>query len=322
MTEKMNIVEAVNAALADELENDEDVVIYGEDVGEDGGVFRATEGLQEEYGEERCFSSPLAESGIVGTGVGMAVHGLRPVVEIQFSGFSYLAFHQIKEHAARMRMRSRGTFEVPMTIRAPYGGGINALEHHCESPEAFYAHAQGLHVVIPSNPQDTYSLLRKSIQLDDPVVFLEPKQTYRAFKEEVDREKEVELEKSKVRQEGDDVTIVSWGAMMPLVEEVVEEKEVSAEIVDLRTIYPTDFDTVTESIEKTGRAMVVHEAPKTAGFGAEVATRIQEEAILHMEAPVERVTSPDVPYPIYKLEDYYMPGKKRVEKGLENVLEF
>lgn len=322
MSEKMNIVEAVNAALEDEMESDEDVVVYGEDVGEDGGVFRATEGLQEDFGEERCFSSPLAESGIVGTGIGMSMHGLRPVAEIQFSGFSYLAFHQLKEHAARMRMRSRGTFEVPLTVRAPYGGGINALEHHCESPESFYAHAQGLHVVIPGTPQDTYSLLRESIQLDDPVVFLEPKQTYRAFKQEVDREKDVELEKARVAREGDDVTLVAWGAMLPVAEDAADEIDASVEIIDPRTIYPTDFETIIESVEKTGRAAVLHEAPKTAGFGAEISSRIQEEAILKLEAPVERITSPDVPYPIYRLEDYYMPGKKRAKKGLKNVLEF
>ncbi|MFB6292270.1 MAG: alpha-ketoacid dehydrogenase subunit beta [Candidatus Nanohaloarchaea archaeon] len=322
MTEEMNLVEAVNAALHDEMEADEDVIVYGEDVGEDGGVFRATKELQEDFGRERCFSSPLAESGIAGTAIGMSLYGFRPVVEMQFSGFSYLAFHQIKEHAARFRMRSRGEREVPLTVRAPYGGGIQALEHHQESPEAFYSHAQGLHVVIPSNPQDTYSLLRSSIQLDDPVVFLEPKKIYRAFKEEVDRDKEVELEKSRVVQEGDDATVVAWGAMIPLVKEVAEEADASLEIIDLRTIYPTDFEPVYESIEKTGRAMVVHEAPKTAGFGAEVATRIQENEILKMEAPVKRVTSPDVPYPLYNLEKHYMPGKKRVKKGLDELLEF
>ncbi|MFB6204296.1 MAG: alpha-ketoacid dehydrogenase subunit beta [Candidatus Nanohaloarchaea archaeon] len=322
MTEEMNIVQAVNSALEDEMESDESVVVYGEDVGEDGGVFRATEGLQEKFGEERCYSSPLAESGTVGTGIGMAIYGMRPVTEIQFSGFSYLAFHQLKEHAARMRERSRGDYTVPMTVRAPYGGGISALEHHSESPEAFYSHAQGLHVVIPSNPQDTYSLLRKSIQLDDPVVFLEPKKIYRAFKEEVDREREVELEKAAVRQEGDDATIVTWGAMVPVAEDASDNVDASIEIIDLRTIYPTDFETVIDSVRKTGRAMVLHEAPKTAGFGAEVASRIQEEAILKMEAPVERVTGPDVPYPLYKLEDFYMPGVKRATKGLERVLEF
>lgn len=322
MKEEMNIVEAVNKAIEDEMEKDEDVVVYGEDVGEDGGVFRATAGLQDQFGEERCFSSPLAESGIVATGIGMSLKGMRPVVEMQFSGFSYLAFHQLKEHAARMRTRSRGTFEVPLTVRAPYGGGINALEHHSESPEAFYAHAEGLHVVIPSTPQDTYSLLRKSIQLDDPVVFLEPKKMYRAFSEEVDTEKEVELEKARIAQEGDDLTLITWGAMVPKAEEAVKDLDASIEIVDLRTIYPTDFETVIESVKKTGRAAVLHEAPKSGGFGAEVAARINEEAILHLEAPVERVTGPDVPYPLYRLEDDYEPSKKQVKKGIEETLNF
>jgi len=322
MGEKMNIVEAVNAAIHDEMAEDEDVVVYGEDVGEDGGVFRATEDLQNDFGEERCFSSPLAESGIAGTAIGMSLYGFRPVVEMQFSGFSYLAFHQIKEHAARFRIRSRGDYNVPMTVRAPYGGGINALEHHQESPESYFAHAEGLHVVIPSTPQDTYSLLRKSIQLDDPVVFLEPKKTYRAFKEEVDRDKEVELEKSRIVQEGDDVTLIAWGAMVPVAEDAADEIDASVEIVDPRTIYPTDFETIIESVEKTGRAMVLHEAPKSVGFGAEITTRIQENAILSMEAPVERVTAPDVPYPLYTLEDFYMPNKKRAVKGLKRVLDF
>lgn len=321
-SEKMNIVEAVNAALNDEMEADEDVVVFGEDVGEDGGVFRATKGIQEEFGEDRCWSSPLAESGIVGTAVGMAAYGMRPVPEIQFSGFSYLGFYQLKEHAARMRYRSRGTLQAPMTVRAPYSGGINALEHHSESPEAFFAHSQGLHVVIPSTPQDAYSLLRASIQLDDPVVFLEPKKTYRAFKGEVDREKEVELEKARIAQEGDDITLIAWGAMIPLAEEAAEQVDASVEIVDLRTIYPTDFETVLESVNKTGRAVVLHEAPKTAGFGAELVSRINEKEILSLEAPVKRVTGPDVPMPFYKLEDYYLPNKKRVVNGLEETLEF
>lgn len=322
MSEKMNIVEAVNAALHDEMEEDEKVIAYGEDVGEDGGVFRATEGLQDEFGEQRCFSSPLAESGIAGTAIGMSLYGFRPVVEMQFSGFSYLAFYQMKEHAARMRIRSRGDYTVPLTMRAPYGGGINALEHHQESPEAFFAHAEGLHVVIPSTPQDTYSLLRKSIQTDDPVVFLEPKKIYRAFKGEVDREKEVELEKARVVQEGEDATLIAWGAMIPIAEDAADEIDADIEIIDLRTIYPTDFETIYASVEKTGRAMVLHEAPKSAGFGAEIASRIQEEEILHMEAPVERVTGPDIPYPLYTLEDYYMPNKKRAKKGLERLLRF
>ncbi|MFB6215570.1 MAG: alpha-ketoacid dehydrogenase subunit beta [Candidatus Aenigmatarchaeota archaeon] len=322
MGEKMNIVEAVNAALRDEMKSDENVVVYGEDVGEDGGVFRATKDLQDEFGEDRCWSSPLAESGIAGTAIGMAAYGMRPVPEIQFSGFSYLAFYQLKEHAARMRTRTRGGLEAPITVRAPYSGGINALEHHSESPEAFFAHSQGLHVVIPSTPQDTYSLLRKSIQLDDPVVFLEPKKTYRAFREEVDREKDVKLEKARVAREGEDLTLIAWGAMMPLAEKAADDIDADIEIVDLRTIYPTDFETVLESVKKTGRAVILHEAPKTAGFGAELTSRINEEAILHLEAPVKRVTGPDVPMPFYTLEDYYLPNKKRLTKGIQETLEF
>ncbi len=319
---KMNVIEAVNEALRDEMDADENVIVYGEDVGEDGGVFRATKDLQDEFGEKRCFSSPLAESGIAGTAIGMSLYGFRPVIEMQFSGFSYLAFYQIKEHASRMRIRSRGDYEVPLTMRAPYGGGIRALEHHQESPETFYAHSQGLHVVIPSNPQDAYSLLRKSIQLDDPVVFLEPKKIYRAFKEDVDKEKEINLEKANIIQEGEDATLIAWGAMVPLAKEVVQSMEASIEIIDLRSIYPTDFETIISSVKKTGRAVVLHEAPKTGGFGAEIAARIQEEAILHMESPVERIAAPDVPYPLYTLEDYYMPNENRLKKGLKAALDF
>lgn len=322
MTEEMNVVEAVREAIHDEMENDEDVVAYGEDVGEDGGVFRATDGLQEEFGEERIFSSPLAESGIAGTAIGMSLYGMKPVVEMQFSGFSYLAFHQMKEHASRFRTRSRGEYTVPMTLRAPYGGGISALEHHQESPETFFSHAQGLRVVIPSTPQDTYSLLRKSIQLDDPVVFLEPKKIYRAFKEEVDRDKEVELETSRIVQKGGDVTLIAWGAMVPVAEDAADEIDASVEIVDPRTIHPMDYEPIIESVKKTGRAVILHEAPRSGGFGAEISSRIQENAILKMEAPVERVTAPDVPYPLYTLEDYYIPNKERAVNGLKRVLNF
>ncbi len=320
--DEMNIVEAVNEALRDEMKSDEKVITYGEDVGEDGGVFRATKGLQEEFGDKRCFSSPLAESGIAGTAIGMSLYGFRPVVEMQFSGFSYLAFHQIKEHASRMRIRSRGDYNVPLTVRAPYGGGISALEHHQESPETLFSHAQGLHVVIPSTPQDAYSLLRKSIQLDDPVVFLEPKKTYRAFREEVDRDREVELREARTVRDGEDVTLIAWGAMIPVAEEAADEVNADVEIIDPRTIHPMDYDAIIESVKKTGRAMILHEAPKSGGWGAEIASRIQEETILHMEASVERVAAPDVPYPLYTLEDFYMPNKKRAVKGLKRVLEF
>lgn len=322
MSDKLNIVEAVREALYDELESNENVIAYGEDVGLDGGVFRATKDLQEEFGEERVFSTPVAEAGIVGTGVGMAVKGLRPVAEIQFSGFMYQAFHQIKQHVSRYRMKTHGNMNLAMTIRAPYGGGISALEHHCESPENFYVHMQGVHVVIPSDPQSAYSLLRKSIQLDDPVIFLEPKKSYRAFKQDVNRDKEMELGKADVKTEGDDITVIAWGAMVPVVENALEDMEVSVELIDLRTIQPADFETVINSVEKTGRAVVVHEAPKTGGFGGELAARINEEAILHLEAPVKRVTGPDVPYPLYSLEDHYMVNENKVKDGIKDTLEF
>lgn len=322
MTEKLNIVEAVREAIHDELEEDDDVLVYGEDVGEDGGVFRATKDLQEEFGEERVFSTPVAEAGIIGTGVGMSVKGLRPVAEIQFSGFMVQAFHQIKQHVSRYRMKTHGNMPLPMTIRAPYGGGISALEHHCESPENFYTHMQGVRVVIPSDPQSAYSLLRKSIQLDDPVIFLEPKKSYRAFKEEVDTDQEMEIGDADIKREGEDITVVTWGAMVPVVEDALEETDASVELIDLRTIQPADFETIIESVEKTGRAVVVHEAPKTGGFGAEIASRINEEAILHLEAPVNRVTGPDVPYPIYRLEDHYMVDENQVKDGIKETLNF
>jgi len=322
MTEKMNIIEAINAALHDEMEADENVIVYGEDVGEDGGVFRATEGLQDEFGEERCFSSPLAESGIAGTAVGMSLYGLNPVIEMQFSGFSYLAFHQLKEHASRFRTRTRGDYTAPLTVRAPYGGGISALEHHQESPETIFSQSKGIQTVIPSTPQDAYSLLRKSIQKDDPVMFLEPKKTYRAFKEEVDRDKEVNLNNSRIVQEGKDLTLISWGAMIPLAEEAAEKVDADIEIIDVRTIHPNDYDEIIDSVEKTGRAAILHEDSKTSGMGGEIAAKIQEKAILHMEAPVERITAPDVPYPLYTLEDEYMPDKQQVINGIKKALNF
>jgi len=322
MTEKMNIIEAINAALHDEMEADENVIVYGEDVGEDGGVFRATEGLQDEFGEERCFSSPLAESGIAGTAVGMSLYGLNPVIEMQFSGFSYLAFHQLKEHASRFRTRTRGDYTAPLTVRAPYGGGISALEHHQESPETIFSQSKGIQRVIPSTPQDAYSLLRKSIQKDDPVMFLEPKKTYRAFKEEVDRDKEVNLNNSRIVQEGKDLTLISWGAMIPLAEEAAEKVDADIEIIDVRTIHPNDYDEIIDSVEKTGRAAILHEDSKTSGMGGEIAAKIQEKAILHMEAPVERITAPDVPYPLYTLEDEYMPDKQQVINGIKKALNF
>ena len=324
-TQNLTLVQAVRDGLKCELERDDDVVVFGEDVGENGGVFRATQGLHEEFGEERVFDTPLAESGIVGTAVGMAAYGMVPVPEIQFSGFMYPGFDQIVSHAARMRTRSRGRFTVPMTLRAPYGGGIRAPEHHSESKEAFYTHEAGLKVAVPSTPHDTKGLLAAAIRDPDPVVFLEPKLIYRAFREEVPEEPyTVELGDAAVRREGTDVSVFTWGAMTRPTLEAAENLagEVDAEVVDLRTLSPMDWDAIVDSFRKTGRAVVVHEAPKTGGLGAEIAATIQEEALLYQEAPVQRVTGFDTPFPLYALEDYYMPEAARIEDGIRETVTF
>jgi pyruvate dehydrogenase E1 component beta subunit len=324
-TQNLTLVQAVRDGLKCELERDDDVVVFGEDVGENGGVFRATQGLHEEFGEERVFDTPLAESGIVGTAVGMAAYGMVPVPEIQFSGFMYPGFDQIVSHAARMRTRSRGRFTVPMTLRAPYGGGIRAPEHHSESKESFYTHEAGLKVAVPSTPHDTKGLLAAAIRDPDPVVFLEPKLIYRAFREEVPEEPyTVELGDAAVRREGTDVSVFTWGAMTRPTLEAAENLagEVDVEVVDLRTLSPMDWDTIVDSFRKTGRAVVVHEAPKTGGLGAEIAATIQEEALLYQEAPVQRVTGFDTPFPLYALEDYYMPEAARIEDGIRETVTF
>ena len=323
-TQNLTLVQAVRDGLKCELERDDDVVVFGEDVGENGGVFRATQGLHEEFGEERVFDTPLAESGIVGTAVGMAAYGMVPVPEIQFSGFMYPGFDQIVSHAARMRTRSRGRFTVPMTLRAPYGGGIRAPEHHSESKEAFYTHEAGLKVVVPSTPHDTKGLLAAAIRDPDPVVFLEPKLIYRAFREDVPEEPyTVELGEAAVRREGTDVSVFTWGAMTrPTLEAADNLDDIDAEVVDLRTLSPMDWDTIVDSFRKTGRAVVVHEAPKTGGLGAEIAATIQEEALLYQEAPVRRVTGFDTPFPLYALEDYYMPEAARIEDGIRETVTF
>ncbi|MFB6119312.1 alpha-ketoacid dehydrogenase subunit beta [Halosegnis sp.] len=324
-TQNLTLVQAVRDGLKGELARDDDVVVFGEDVGKNGGVFRATQGLYEEFGEDRVFDTPLAESGIVGTAIGMAAYGMRPVPEIQFSGFMYPAFDQIVSHAARLRTRSRGRFSVPMTLRAPYGGGIRAPEHHSESKEAFYTHEAGLKVVVPSTPHDTKGLLAASIRDPDPVVFLEPKLIYRAFREEVpDESYTVDLGEAAVRREGADVSVFTWGAMTRPTLEAAENLagEIDVEVVDLRTLSPMDWDTIIDSFEKTGRAVVVHEAPKTGGLGAEIAATIQEEALLYQEAPVKRVTGFDTPFPLYALEDYYMPEATRIEDGIRETVTF
>lgn len=326
MANKINIVQAVNQALMNEMERDERVVVYGEDVGVEGGVFRATVGLQEKFGEKRAFDTPLAESAIVGTGVGMAINGLKPVVEMQFMGFSYPAFNQIISHVSRMRNRSRGRFTVPMVIRAPYGGGIRALEHHSESTEALYAQIPGLKVVIPSTPYDAKGLLIAAIRDPDPVVFLEPKRIYRAFKQEIPEDAyELPIGKAKIVKEGEDVTLITWGAMVRDVEKavnIVEEEGIHPEIIDLRTISPLDRDTFIKSVKKTGRAIVVHEAPKTLGVGAEVISIINEKAFLYLEAPPTRITGFDTIFPLPKGEKHYLPSPERIAKTIKDLVKF
>ncbi|WP_304612840.1 alpha-ketoacid dehydrogenase subunit beta [Salinilacihabitans rarus] len=324
-TQNLTLVQAVRDGLATEMARDDDVVVMGEDVGKNGGVFRATEGLYEEFGEDRVIDTPLAESGIVGTAIGMAAYGLRPVPEIQFLGFIYPAFDQIVSHAARLRTRSRGRFTCPLVVRAPYGGGIRAPEHHSESTEAMFVHQPGLKVVIPSTPYDTKGLLTSAIRSPDPVVFLEPKLIYRAFRGEVPEEPyEVPIGEAAVRREGSDISVFTYGAMTRPTLEAAEnlDGEVDVEVVDLRTVSPLDVDTIVESFKKTGRGAVVHEAPKTGGMGAEIAATIQEEALLYQEAPIERITGFDTPFPLYALEDYYLPEPARIEDGIRDAMEF
>ena len=324
--EDLTLVQAVRDGLYGELERDEDVLVMGEDVGRNGGVFRATQGLYEEFGEDRVIDTPLAEGGIVGTAIGMAAYGLRPVPEIQFSGFMYPAFDQLVSHAARLRTRSRGRYTCPITVRAPYGGGIRAPEHHSESKEAFYVHEPGLKVVVPSTPAETKGLLAAAIQDPDPVVFLEPKLIYRAFRESVpDEHYTVELGTANVRREGSDVSVFTWGAMtrpsMDAAEGLADEG-IDVEVVDLRTLSPMDTDAIVDSFRKTGRAVVVHEAPRTGGLAGEIIATLQEEVLLYQEAPIRRVTGFDVPFPLYALEDYYLPEPARIRDGIREAVEF
>lgn len=326
MSNKLNIVQAVNQALMNEMENDRTVIVYGEDVGLEGGVFRATVGLQQKFGKERAFDTPLAESAIVGTGVGMAINGLKPVVEMQFMGFSYPAFNQIISHVSRMRNRTRGGLTLPMVIRGPYGGGIRALEHHSESTEAIYAQIPGLKVVIPSTPYDAKGLLIAAIRDPDPVLFLEPKRIYRAFKQDIPEDAYVlPIGKAKIVEEGSDVTIIAWGAMVRDVQkasEMVKEKGINPEIIDLRTISPIDRETIIESVKKTGRVIVVHEAPKSFGVGAEIISIVNEKAFLYLEAPPARVTGFDTIFPLPRGEKHYIPSPERISKTIEEVVKY
>lgn len=325
-TEKLTLIQGITQALKQEMETDESILVLGEDVGRDGGVFRATDGLIEAFGEERVMDTPLAESGIIGLSVGLAAAGFRPVAEIQFMGFIYPAVNQIMAHVARFRHRSHGKIPMPMVIRMPYGGGIHAPEHHSESYEAMLANTPGLTVVVPSTPHDAKGLLTAALRSDDPVIFMEPKRIYRAFREDVPAASfEVPLRKAAVRRDGEDVTIISYGAMMrPVMEaaEFLNRESISAEIIDLRTIMPLDIDTVLNSVEKTGRAVIVHEAPGRSGVGAEISALIAERAILHLLAPVQRVTGFDTVFPFAMMENHYLPNRNRIVAAVKKAMDF
>src|SRR3989338_7512553 len=317
----MNMVEAVKSALRNELKRDKRVIVMGEDVGKNGGVFRCTDGLFDEFGPERLIDTPLTETGIMSTAIGLAVNGMRPVAEFQFSGFIYGPYDQLVTHASKIRSRSSGRFSCPLVVRAPYGCGIKALELHCESVESIMAHVPGLKVVIPSRPYDAKGLLISAIRDPDPVIFLEPMRIYRAIKEEVpEKDYTVPLGKANIEQEGSDLTVISYGAMLKYTKEALEKSDYSAEIIDVRTIKPLDEETIIKSVKKTGRCVIVNEAPKTCGFAAEIIARINEKAFFNLEAPIERVTGYDVGFPFAKLENYYLPDEKRILKAVNKVM--
>ncbi len=321
-----NMVEAIQNGLMIEMERDPSVLILGEDVGKEGGVFRVTEGLQARFGIERVVDTPLSESGIVGTAIGLAVKGIKAVAEIQFEGFLAPAMDQIMSHASRIRTRSRGRFTCPLVIRSPFGGGIRAPEHHSESPEALFVHTPGIKVVIPSTPRDAKGLIISAIRDPDPVLFFEPKRIYRAIKEEVpDGVYTVPIGEARVVREGNDVTMVSWGAMVRealRAAEMIEKEGVHAEVIDLRTLSPMDEDAILNSVRKTGKAVIVHEASRTCGLGAEIVARINEKALLSLQAPVERVTGFDTVVPLLKMENYFLPSPERILRGIRKVMAF
>ncbi len=318
---QLNMVQAINQALAYEMERDDRVVLLGEDVGRDGGVFRVTEGLLERFGGERVLDTPLCEAGIMGAAIGMAAYGLRPVPEIQFMGFTYSAFEQLFAHAARIRSRSRGRFTCPLVVRTPYGGGIKAPELHEESTEALFCQVPGLKVVVPSGPYLAKGLLLSALRDPDPVLFLEPTRLYRLIREEVpEGEYLVELGKARVARIGGAVTVVAWGSMLERVLKAVDGYD--AEVLDLLTLNPFDIGAVLASVRKTGRLVIVHEAAKSCGFGAEIAATVAEEAILHLRGPILRVTAPDVPVPLAKLIDHYLPGPQQIRAALDEVLQY
>ena len=317
----MNMVQAINQALGEEMERNKDVVLLGEDVGKDGGVFRVSDGLLERFGPERVIDTPIAESAIVGTAIGMAAYGLRPVAEIQFMGFIYPAFDQIFTHAARIRSRSRGRYSCPLVIRTPYGAGIKAPELHEESSESFFCHMPGIKVVVPSGPYNAKGLLLAAIRDPDPVIFLEPTRLYRLIREEVpEGEYLLPLGRARLVREGDGVTVLAWGSMLHRALEATEGYD--AEVIDLMTLSPFDEETVFTSVRKTGRVVIVHEAPHTGGVGAELAASIAEKEMLSLRAPILRVAGPDVPVPLARLVDRYLPAVERIRKALDEIMKY
>jgi pyruvate dehydrogenase E1 component beta subunit len=324
---KLTMVKAINLALHQEMERDDDVMVLGEDVGVDEGVFRVTEGLLKKFGEQRVIDTPLAEGAIVGMAIGMAIYGLKPIPEIQFSGFAFQAFHQIENHAARYRARTRGRYHIQMVIRMPYGGGIRALEHHSESEEAYYAHTPGLKIVVPSGPRNARALLVSAIRDPDPVIFFEPKALYHAIKEEVpDAEETWPIGKARVAREGRDLTLIAYGTMLHKCLEVADRVKVEdgaeVEVVDLLSVSPMDTEAIATSARKTGRVVVAHEAQRTCGVGAEVIARVVETAFLQLEAPVRRVTAPDIVYPGFARERGWIPDADKVLRAVRETLRF
>ncbi|MFH1114729.1 MAG: alpha-ketoacid dehydrogenase subunit beta [Pseudomonadota bacterium] len=323
---RLSMIEAINATFHEQMEKDDRIVVMGEDVGVDGGVFRATVGLIEKFGTERVIDTPLAESTIVGAAIGMAIYGMRPIVEIQFEGFMFKAFDHIYSHASRMRRRSQGLYGVPLVVRAPYGAGVRALEHHSDAPEALFSHIPGLKVVIPSTPSDAKGLLTSAIEDPDTVIFLEPKRLYRLIKEEVpEGEHRVPLGKARLVREGKDITIVTYGGMVPVCEKAAQHAQtegVEAEVLDLRTVWPFDVDAIEASVNKTGRLVIVHEAPRSVSISAEIAATVAERCLLSLLAPIKRVTGYDIVPPLAKLEDYNYPDADRVVRAIHDSMEF
>ncbi len=322
---EITLVEAVNMAMARALTDDPNVIVFGEDVGANGGVFRATEGLQQKFGDERVMDTPLAETVISGMAIGMAAQGLKPILEIQFMGFIYSAVDQIINHAARMRNRTRGRITVPMVLRAPFGGGIHAPEHHSESTEAMFAHMPGLRVVIPSSPERAYGLMLAAIRDPDPVIFLEPKRIYRMMKQEVvDNGEALPLDVCFQLRHGSDVTLVTWGAMIHETMQAADqlaEQGISAEVIDVATIKPLDMETILKSVAKTGRCVIIHEAARNCGVGAEIAANLAEHGLMNLFAPVQRVTGYDTIMPYFRLENHYMPSTERIFAAVKKTLE-